>query len=432
MNEDAQHEFVHRFIFVSIIARFLPDVLCKTDKLTKILALLENITDGIKITTEQPYLNDLISVLIKLIMENDKIIGKSSLSVLINLCNNNVPSRMLLKNNTNSTLFHHVKSYGNLPLHLYLLTERNLTDLYDDKQYQHFLLSTFISLESSLENRDVFMLKKTVQFMEKAIGFENIFKSFKETPKIVECIESLLDKINSVEFKPEINNHSKCVGLALKFLNIILTFGFPFCDIYPKIISLIETWIKIKTSSVDAMDLLRTVCGLFPYKDSENLFNNLEEVITKYVEKSNAKSLELKQTVSFLQLISTIIKSQHLRKLISGVTETFFNEILKSITQMEIVHLQSKIFSNEETKSFVICLKTLLDYSKYISSIWEEKLNNLFKLPQVHYIIAHTMLVNDPVLINLIFDLAKTPSFPGLEVSKVSFFNSKKKIFIFF
>lgn len=423
-NEDAQHEFVHRFIFVSIIARFLPDLLCKTDKLTKMLALLENITYGIKITTEQPYLNDLIGILIKLIMENDKMIGKSSLSVLINLCNNHIPTRIFFKKNTNSALFQHVKSYGILPLHLYLLTERNLKDLYDDKQYHNFLKSTFISIESSLENRDVFMLKKIVSFMDEAIGNEHIVKAFKETPKILECVESLLDKFNSVEFKTEINNHSICVGLALKFLNIILSFGLSFCDLYPKILSLIETWIKIKTSSVDAMNLLRTICDIVQYKESENLLNNFEEIITKYVEKSNTKTLEVKQTGSFLQLISTIMKIPNLRKLISGVNETFFNEILKSITQMEIVQLQNKILSNEETMIFVICLNTLLDYSKYISSVWEDKLNKLFKLPQVHYIIAHTMLVNDPVLINYIFKLSKTQSFPGLEVSTVSFFDS--------
>lgn len=410
-------------MFVSIIARFLPELLCKTDKLTKILALLENLTHGIKITRDQPYLNDLIGILIKLIMENDKMIGKSSLSILINLCNKNIPTtRILSKKNFNSLLFQQVKSYGILPLHLYLLTERNCTDLYDDKQYHNFLLSTFIFIESSLENRDVFMLEKTVTCMEEAIGYVNISKVFQETPKLIECFESLLNKINSVEFKSEINNHSKCVGLALKFLNIILSFEQSFTDFYPKILDLIEPWIKIKTSSVDAMNLLRTIFTRVQYKEYENLFNNFEEIITKLVQKSNQKNLDFKQTGALLQLIRTIMKKENLRKLLSGVNETFFNEILNSVTQIEIDQLQSKILSNDEIMIFVICLNTLLDYSKYLSSIWEDKLKKLFKMPQVQYVIAQTMLVNDPVPIYYIFKLAKFSSFPGMEVSQVCFF----------
>lgn len=420
-------------MFVSIIARFLPELLCKTDKLTKILALLENLTHGIKITREQAYLNDLIGVLIKLIMENDKMIGKSSLSILINLCNKNIPAtRILSKKNFNSLLFQQVKSYGILPLHLYLLTERNCTDLYDAKQYNKFLLSTFISIETSLENRDVFMLEKTVTFMEEAISYVNILNAFQETPKLIECFESLLNKINSVEFKSEINNHSKCVGLSLKFLNIILSFDISFSDFYSRILTLIESWIKIRTSSVDAMNLLRTIFTRVHYKECEKLFDNFEEIISKLVLKSNAKNLSPIQTCSLLQLIRTIMKKENLRKLLSGVNETFFNEILNSITQIEIDQLESKILSNDEVMSFVICLNTLLDYSKYLSSIWEEKLKNLFKMPQIHYVIAQTMLVNDPVLIYYIFKLSKTPSFPGLEVSKVCWILNKTKFFVIF
>lgn len=411
-------------MFVSIIAHFLPDVICKTtDKLTKMIALLENLTHGIKITRELPYLDDLMGVLIKLIMQNDEMIGKSCLSILINLCHNNVPpTRILLKKNSNSLLFQQVKSYGILPLHLYLLTERNLTDLYDEKQYQKFLLSTFHFIEVSLENRDIHMLEKTVTFIKEAVDYENILKAFQETPTIVQCIESLLDKINSVELRSELNNHSKCVGLVLNFLNIILSFDLPLTDFYPKLINLIEVWIKIKTSCTDSINLFRTICGRVLYKESENLFNNFEEIITELVEKSNLKQLEPQQIASFLQLISTLMKISNLRKLVSAVNETFFNEILNSITQIEMDELKSKILSNDEIMVFVICLNTLLKYSKCLSSVWEDKLNKLFKMPQVQYIIAHTMLLNDPILINYIFKLAKNPSFPGMDVSTVVFF----------
>lgn len=419
-NEDAQCELVHRFRFVSIISRFIPEVICKTDKLTKILLLLENITHGIKITREQPYLNDLIDVLIKLIMENDEMIGKISLSILINLCHSNAPTiRILLKKNFNSLLFHHVKDYGILPLQLYLITERKLTNLYDDMSYQRFLKSTFIFVESTLQSRDVFMLEKTVTFMEEAIDYDNILKSFEGCPNIIECIQSLIDKINSIETKSEINNNSRGVGLALKFLNIILKFNIPLTDFYPKIVNLIELWIKLKSSSVEAMYLLRTICEKAQYKDSETLFNNFEQIITKLVEKSNAKQLEHKQTGALLLLISVIMKSQNLRKLLSGVNENFFNQILNSVTQMNIDELQSTILSNDEIMVLVICLNTLLKFSKNLSSVWEEKLNTLFKMQQIHYIIAQTMLLNDPSLINYIFKLAKEPLFPGFEVSEV-------------
>lgn len=68
-------------------------------------------------------------------------------------------------------------------------------------------------------------------------------------------------------------------------------------------------------------------------------------------------------------------------------------------------------------------MRTLVDFSNLAPTAWVDKLKQLFKLKQIHFVIAKSLLSNQEELCSVTFDLAKYPDFPQKSVSQVFFLN---------
>lgn len=93
---NTKHVLTHTYKFMPILSRLLSNDL-SSEKKVKLLFLMKELTYGIKITWQESYLSSLLKQLTHLILKpmSDsqlRIVGHISLTVLVNICYNNLPA----------------------------------------------------------------------------------------------------------------------------------------------------------------------------------------------------------------------------------------------------------------------------------------------------------------------------------------------------
>lgn len=142
-----------------------------TEKRTRVLKLLQELTYGIKISWQEAHLPYLISTLTQWVIQSKEIdVIALSLGVLVNLCYKNLPAVYTLMRTINTKAF--IRTLLKLQEHvntsvqcckLLIILEPTNTNI-SEKYILDFVAVTFTNLRTSMKQKDILLLRHIIDF----------------------------------------------------------------------------------------------------------------------------------------------------------------------------------------------------------------------------------------------------------------------------
>lgn len=195
-NLEARKAIVDEYRFIPLLT-FLLKRLQAGDKQLRVLTLLQELTFGIKITWEEPYIVVLLEQLVHIVYqaseEGEEMHAQLALSTLINLCYKNFVVLFLFLRSVNISSFsRRIQSYGMLANKMLIILSEDIHSP-DQKELHLFLRSCFASVEECIKTWNVPHLRHIVEFLKDSRVHSGLHQAMMSYQFYFEDIEKLLD-----------------------------------------------------------------------------------------------------------------------------------------------------------------------------------------------------------------------------------------------
>lgn len=223
-NVDAHRAIVEEYRFIPLLTHILESTSSTGggggDRRHRLLALLQDLTFGIKITWEEPYLVNLVNQLIEIIYQfNDKtnngnhqthleagdniddkeeLQAQMALSILINICYKNFTVLFLFMRTVNISQFsRYIQKYGMLASKMLIILSEDIHSP-DRPELNAFIKSSFVSIGECLKAWNVPQLKHTVEFLKDSQAHKELHQAMLYYRDYYQDVTNLLDVSNYI------------------------------------------------------------------------------------------------------------------------------------------------------------------------------------------------------------------------------------------
>lgn len=195
-NLDARKSIVDEYRFIPLLT-FLLKRTTGGDKQQKVLTLLQELTFGIQITWEEPYIVVLLEQLVHIVYqateEGEETHAQLALSVLINLCYKNFVVLFLFLRSVNiSTFSRRIQNYGVLANKMLIILSEDIHSP-DQKELHLFIRSCFATVDECIKHWNVPHLRHIVEFLKDSKAHSGLHQAMMSYQFYFEDIEKLLD-----------------------------------------------------------------------------------------------------------------------------------------------------------------------------------------------------------------------------------------------
>ncbi|XP_001606107.2 uncharacterized protein LOC100122500 [Nasonia vitripennis] len=434
-NCSARNALIHTYKFAPILSRLLEANLT-SEKRTRALKLLQELTYGIKISWQEAHLPHLITTLSKWATEsNEEEVISLSLGVLVNLCYKNLPAVYTLMRSVNTkTFLQNVvrarRQSVNIRVQcckLLIILEHTNSDILDSYILDVAAI-TFTNIIPTLKNEDVLLLRHLVDFFDDIRHNEHYRTVLLTYPNYVKDVKIILESAKDI-------SNRECASLLVEFLSSLMKLKVPdLLILYPVIIKTAMGWVPIEYVASKALSLIRTI--VIDSRQNKNLESEvLEELdmsmLTLFLVKEDddmdgsfgknmdKDSILIELMQLFQELIKTpAIKTRVLEVLTVPKMQILMKKILECNNDSQYIEKPRNLFHDPTTDFYIHALALIADLAT--NSQWLTLYTELLQRKQMQMIMATALFTGDRYVKQKVLHLTSTVGYPKECVSAVA------------
>ncbi|XP_022214518.2 uncharacterized protein LOC111068983 [Drosophila obscura] len=437
-NLDARGAIVEKFCFVPLLS-FLLKKTEREERVYRLLLLLQDLTYGIHIAWEEPYLPVLLEHLVDIVhnVEGESDDGAQppahallALSILVNLCYKNFVVLFLFLRCVNISSFcKRIINYGLLAYKMLIILSEDV-HAFEQRELHTFLRTCFAGIEDCLKNWNVAQLRHIVDYLLDSKSHAGLHQAMLSHSHYCEDVEKLLDQIDSRNTMDDSHEDTRkhqqiCLDLIFRLISYILDLSveqnnvISLDAITPRLYEMIGEWLVSDLCGVAAIELLSTLLrrgkGAVVAQQIAREPTNLVSLVAS-AERPETKPAHV---VAILRLLLDLLCEAKTEKLVlSKISESYFDKILAAPLALTPQSLSNQSLGQAEVEKAIFCLLLLINFASIAKKAYFEKCCSLLDQPQLQYSLARGMASGNEQVVEAVLQIARFERFPKSAVAK--------------
>ncbi|XP_002137998.2 uncharacterized protein [Drosophila pseudoobscura] len=440
-NLEARGAIIEKYCFVPLLS-FILKKTEREERVYRLLVLLQDLTYGIHISWEEPYLPVLLEHLVDMVhnVEGDTDDAQPpshallALSILANLCYKNFVVLFLFLRNVNISSFcKRIINYGLLGYKMLIILSEDV-HAFEQHELHTFLHACFVGIEDCLKNWNVAELRRIVDFMLDSKDHAGLHQAMLSHSHYCEDVEKLLDQISSScamdDSHEDTRKHQQiCLHLVFRLISYILDLSeeqssvISLDAITPRLYELIGEWLNSDLCGVAAIELVSTLLRLGKGAVVAQLIARDPTNLVSLVASAERPETKPAQVVAILRLLLDLLRESKTEKLVlSKISESKFDKILTAPLSLTPQCLSYQSLGQAEVEKAIFCLLLLLMNFANITNIAKKEYFDmccsLLEQPQLQYALARGLTSGNEQLVEAVLQIARFERFPKVAVAK--------------
>lgn len=386
------------FRFFPVLIKHISAAKCEEDKLLKLLTLLNELIEFQK-EKKCSNVDDIDEMNLRLIIpiltdffeqHQNPDISSMCLSVLSNIIFNK-SAKLILTRNIQSTSFRQkVSKHSNvLAFKLIFLLEDEISS----KDFFYFLPLSLKEISKSINDLNCEFIKHSIDILLKmnksGIVFENVISEKVDICDIVcKLVNDLVTNMKSTSTPATLKMHQFYDAVSIYFELLIKLDSKLACKFTDYIECVFSKYDKTNRESVNTLSLFSTFLSCESGKLEDQLLNQIvDQIFAKFLDdlsKENQNVISNDEKCAILDLLLILFKKQHLTTVHLETLANYFGCLLENLKQTETI-LE---MPDEELFMYMVALNTLVSFSSSSTTLFYAKLDAIFKLSSIPYLIA--------------------------------------------
>ncbi|KAH8290072.1 hypothetical protein KR044_007030, partial [Drosophila immigrans] len=441
-NLEARADIVQKYCFVPLLSYLLQRTE-RPERCQRLLLLLQDLTYGIRIGWEEPYLVVLLEQLVDVVhsVEHDEDAANASdvdnahaqlaLSILVNLCYKNFVVLFLFLRSVNISSFsRRIQHYGLLAYKMLIILSEDVHCL-EPRELHTFLRTAFAGMEDCLKQWHVPQLRHIVDFLLDAQCHAGLQRAMLSHTHFCDDIERLLNQIEARHHMDDSSEDTRkqqqlCMQLIFQLITHILQLSadnevISLDAITPRLYELLCDWLESDHCGVAAIELLTALLRLGKRATVAQLIAREPANVVKLINSAERADTKPAQVTAILRLLLTLLGSGKTEKLVlSKISESYFDKILAAPLALLPQMLSAQTLAQAEVEKSIFGLQLLISFASIAKKAYWDKCCALLELPQLQYALARAMLSGNEQLVSAALQIAQFEHFPKANVAKVN------------
>ncbi|KAH8235398.1 hypothetical protein KR038_006724 [Drosophila bunnanda] len=444
-NLEARRAIVDKFCFVPLLGLLIRRTQ-RTERVYRLLVLLQDLTYGIHIAWEEPYLAALLEHLVEIVHGLDGGEGGAgtgaagavaddshallALSVLVNLCYKNFAVLFLFLRSVNISAFCRcIQSYGLLAYKMLIILSEDV-HAFEQRELHTFLRTAFAGIEDCLKHSNVAQLRHIVDFLLDSQCHAGLHRAMLSHSHYCEDVERLLNQIEARNGMDDSQEESRkhqalCLDLVFRLVSYILQLSgedenvISLDAITPRLHEIVSEWLSSELCGVAAIDLLTTMMRLGKQAAVAKLIAREPTPVVNLVASAERPETKPAQVVAILRLLLVLLPESKTEKLVlAKISESYFDKILAAPLALMPQYLSTQSLSPAEVEKACFCLLLLVNVAGIAKKAYLDKCCTLLEQPQLQFCLARGMVSNNEPLVAAVLQIAQFDHFPKTAVAK--------------
>ncbi|XP_034118445.1 uncharacterized protein LOC117577664 [Drosophila albomicans] len=439
-NLEARADIVQKYCFVPLLSYLLKRT-TRPERCQRLLLLLQDLTYGISIQWEEPYLVVLLEHLVDVVhsvpdsdgdanaSDVDNSQAQLALSILVNLCYKNFVVLFLFLRSVNISSFsRRIQHYGLLAYKMLIILSEDVHCL-EPRELHTFLRTAFAGMEDCLKQWHVPQLRHIVDFLLDAQCHAGLQRAMLSHTHFCDDIERLLNQIEARHHMDDSNEDTRkqqqlCMQLIFQLISHILQLSadneiISLDAITPRLYELLCDWLESDLCGVAAIELLTSLLRLGKRASVAQLIAREPTNVVKLIQSAERADTKAAHVTAILRLLLTLLGSGKTEKLVlSKISESYFDKILAAPLSLLPQMLCSQTLAQSEVEKSIFGLLLLINFAGIAKKAYWDKCCALLELPQLQYALARAMLSGNEQLVTAALQIAQFEHFPKAAVAK--------------
>ncbi|KAH8273348.1 hypothetical protein KR018_005319, partial [Drosophila ironensis] len=464
-NLEARRAIVEKFGFVPLLGLLLRRTR-RAERVQRVLVLLQDLTYGIRIVREEPYLPALMETLVSIVLGEEGDGGKAAgngklgedveeedshillaLSVIVNICYKNFVVLFLFMRSVNISAFcRRIQNYGLLAYKMLIILSEDVHGFVRHELHM-FLRTAFAGIEDCLKHWNVAQLRHIVDFLLDSRCHAGLHRAMLSHAHYPEDLEKLLSQIEGRcgmdDSQEETRKHQQiCLDLVFQLISYILTLSQSGTEsagdddgdvdkenngpnaicldsIVPRLYQLAVEWLGSEICAVSATEMMATLLRVSKRSAVAQAIAREPQPIIGLIASAERAETKPAQTVAVLRLMIDLLQESRTEKLVlSQISESYFDKILAAPQAILPKYLTTQSLSQAEAEKACFCLLLLVHVAGIAKKAYLGKCCALLEQPQLQYCLARGVLSRSERLVSAVLQIAQFEHFPRAAVAK--------------
>ncbi|KAH8386899.1 hypothetical protein KR093_003346, partial [Drosophila rubida] len=439
-NLEARADIVQKYCFVPLLSYLLQRT-TRPERRLRLLLLLQDLTYGIHIGWEEPYLVVLLEHLVDVVHSVEDADGDANtsdvdnshaqlaLSILVNLCYKNFVVLFLFLRSVNISSFsRRIQHYGLLAYKMLIILSEDV-HCFEPRELHTFLRTAFAGMEDCLKQWHVPQLRHIVDFLLDAQCHAGLQRAMLSHTHFCDDIERLLNQIEARQHMDDASEDTRkqqqlCMQLIFQLISHILQLSadneaISLDAITPRLYELLADWLESELCGVAAIELLIALLSLGNRASVAQLIAREPANVVKLIGSTERADTKPGQVTAILRLLLTLLGSGKTEKLVlSKISDSYFDKILAAPLALLPQMLSAHTLAPSEVEKSIFGLLLLISFASIAKKAYWDKCCALLELPQLQYALARAMLSGNEQLVSAALQIAQFEHFPKAAVAK--------------
>ncbi|XP_017115009.1 uncharacterized protein LOC108137666 [Drosophila elegans] len=447
-NLEARLAIVEKFCFVPLLGVLIRRTR-RPERVHRLLVLLQDLTYGIHIAWEEPYLAALLEHLVEIVHgtadgssattggsghhhndDEDDSLTLLALSVLVNLCYKNFAVLFLFLRSVNISAFcRRIQNYGLLAYKMLILLSEDVY-AFELRELYTFLRTAFAGIEDCLKHWNVAQMRHIVDFLLDSQCHAGLHRAMLSHSHYCEDVEKLLDQIDARcgmdDSQEETRKHHQiCLDLVFRLVSYILQLSedgnnaISLDALTQRLYEMVGDWLGSDLCGVAAIELLCTLLRLGKKTAVTQLIARDPSHVVSLVASSERPETRPAQVLAILRLLIALLQESKTEKLVlSKISESYFDKILSVPLALVPQFLSTQSLAPAEVEKACFCLLLLVNVAGIAKKAYLDKCCTLLEQPQLQYCLARGMVSRGEPLVAAVLQIAQFEHFPKAAVAK--------------
>ncbi|XP_034473673.1 uncharacterized protein LOC117781058 [Drosophila innubila] len=437
-NLDARLDIVQKYCFVPLLSNLLKRT-TRPERVQRLLLLLQDLSYGIRISWEEPYLVVLLEHLVDLVhsveecdansTDVDSSHARLALSILINLCYKNFVVLFLFLRSVNISHFsRRIQNYGLLAYKMLIILTEDVHAL-EQRELHTFLRTAFAGIEDCLKQWHVPQLRHIVDILLDAQCHTGLHRAMLSHTHFCEDIERLLNQIEARQHMDDANEDARkhqqyCMQLIFQLIGYVLELSqdnecISLDAIMPRLYELLCNWLESELCGAAAIELLTSLLRLGKRAALTQLIAREPAQIVELIHSAVRPNTKPAQVTATLRLLLTLLSESKTEKLVlSKISDSYFDKILSATLSLLPQMLSVQTLAPSEVEKAIFGMLLLINFASIAKKAYFDKCCALLELPQLQYALARAMLSGNEHLVTAALQIAQFEHFPKAAVAK--------------
>ncbi|XP_030381936.1 uncharacterized protein LOC115629583 [Scaptodrosophila lebanonensis] len=441
-NLEARRAIVEQYCYVPVLSYLLVRT-TRPERVHRLMLLLQDLTYGIRIAWEEPYLVVLLEHLVDIVHntecdasetaspQDDSSHALLALSILVNLCYKNFVVLFLFLRRVNISSFsRRIQHYGLLANKMLIILSQDVHP-FEERELHIFLRTSFAAIDECLKQWNVPQLSHIVDFLLDSQCHPRLQRAMLTHTHYCEDIERLLDQIDARsgmdDSSEDMRKHQQlCMDLIFRLVSHVLQLStkdnsniISLDAITPRLYELLCCWMESEHCGVAAIELLSILLRVGRRGIISQLIAREPTTVIKLVASTKLADTKPDHVMAILRLLLTLLRESKTEKLVlAEISESYFDNILAAPLALKPELLSKHAIAQSEIDKAIFCLLLLINFANIAKKAYFDKCRELLDKPQLQYAMARAMVSGTEQVASAVFKIAQFEHFPRAAVAK--------------